>query len=279
VSGTEQGRLVLVPGDATPESAIVVVLSDVELLGERTVGAWLRMRMTGDLGSTMTALQEAPVQGGGTAELETASAGRTVQDQSGGVRLQIYHAISDGRRVGLVLVVTASEAALQRYMPDVQKVIQSLRLPSTPSGSTARAPSPPAAGQKSEITVADLVGSWEHSSSAHTSYTASSGGHAGSTTTAYGQGYTFSADGTYTYRFTGMMNSVYLREKDSGAWAFEGGGLVIRSREGRRPKSYRIVQYGTAADGRVLMTLLASDYPITDSNVAVYGEKYARRGK
>jgi hypothetical protein len=96
---------------------------------------------------------------------------------------------------------------------------------------------------------------------------------------AYGQGYTFAADGTYAYRFTGMMDSVYLRESDSGTWAFESGALVLRSREHHPVKTYSIVQHQVAPDGTATMTLLARDYPITESNVAVYGEKYVRQVK
>ena len=72
------------------------------------------------------------------------------------------------------------------------------------------------------------------------------------------------------------MNSVYLRESDSGTWAFEGGALVLRSRERHSTKAYSIVQHQIAADGTATITLLARDYPITESNVAVYGERYVR---
>ncbi len=277
-SGTEQGHLVLAPADATPDTAVLVVLFGAEPLRAQALDDWFRARMAADVHSGVRVLQAGPAQKGRAGALETISAGRTIQVETGSARLQIYYAIADGRQAGLVMVVAASEAAMTKHMSGVQALIQSLRLAGAPTGAASppRAAPESRAATKGEIAVADLVGSWGHANSSYTSYTSATGGSAGSSTVAYGQGYTFAADGTYTYKFTGMMDSVYLRESDSGTWGFEGGALVVRSREHHPAKTYQIVQYQVAPDGAVTMTLLGTDYPITESNVAMYGERYVR---
>lgn len=131
--------------------------------------------------------------------------------------------------------------------------------------------------QKRDITVADLVGSWSHSSSSYAEYVSSTGGSAGSNTIAYGDGYTFAADGTYTYIFTGMVNSRYIRETDAGTWGFQGGNLVIRSKEDRQPKEYQILSYEIAPDDVVFMTVLNAYYPRTEGNIGLYAERWVRK--
>lgn len=278
-SGMQQGRFMIVPPAPTPDTVVIVVISGAENL-RGTLDDWLVARMAADAAG-LKVLQAPGATQGRSGSLSTLSVGRTVQDRSGGVILQIYHAISDGQQAGLAMVATTSEAALKTNMPGVQAIFQSLRFAaSADTGGTASTSDPAAAGTtKTTISAANLVGTWEHSSSAHTQYSSSSGGSAGSTTTAYGQGYTFNADGTYAYSFTGMMNSVYIREKDAGTWGFEGGSLVIRSKQRNSTKTFRIVQFQTAQDRTTIMTLLDAYYPLTDSNINVWGERYMRKGK
>jgi hypothetical protein len=277
----QQGHFLLTPANAASDAAVIVVVYGMEALNGRSFDAWLRARMTADLNGGLKVLQAAPATRGRSGVLETLSAGRTVQDQSGTVVLQIYHAISDGRRAGVAMVATTSEAALRGQMPGVQALFQSLRFAAADAGDgKPSTPAPSAAGTtRTTVSTADVIGTWEHSNSAHTQYSTSSDGAAGSTTTAYGQGYTFSLDGTYAYAFTGMMNSLYIREKDSGTWSFQSGSLVIRSKERNSTKSYQIVQFQSAPDGSATMTLLASSYPRSDSNINVWGERYVRKAK
>ncbi len=126
-SAPQQGHLVLMPANATRETGVLVVLSGSERLNGKTFDDWLSAKMTGDLASGLKLLQGAPPTRGRSGAIETLSAGRTVQDASGGVVLQIYHAVSDGQQAGLAMVMTASEAALKTHMPAVQAILQSLR--------------------------------------------------------------------------------------------------------------------------------------------------------
>jgi hypothetical protein len=238
-------------------------------------------------------LTDSKIQSSTSGGLQMLSTGRTVQDAGGGVRLQIYHGVSDDKQAALALVVTASEAAMNKYSDGIRALFASLRFsaakpaanppiasPAAGQPSASGAPQPPAAGTKSQITVADVTGSWTHSTSSYADYVSrSTGSYAGSSTIAYGQGYDFAADGTYKYNFTGMINSRTIKEKDSGTWGFEGGNLVIRSRERGSTKVHRIVEYQTAPDGTTFMTLLAIDYPPTAGNIGLYGEKYMRPPK
>ena len=275
----QQGRFLVVPPNPTPESVVLVVLSGAESL-RGTLDEWLTTKMAADAAG-LKVLQAPSATPGRAGALNTLSVGRTVQDRSGGVVLQIYHAVSDGRQAGLAMVATASEAALRTHMPAVQTIFQSLRFgtaaPSPSSPSTGAPATPTGSGTK--VTMSDLVGSWEHGNSAHSQYRTASGGNAGSTTTAFVDGYTFNADGTYRYSFTGMINSAYIKESDSGTWGFEGGNLVIRSRQRTSTKTYLIIQFQAAPDGSATLTLLSAYYPPTDSNINVWGERFVRKAK
>jgi hypothetical protein len=148
-SGVQQGHFLLAPASTSPDSVVIVVLSGAEPLNGRSFDAWLGAKMAADLKSGWKVLQAAPPTRGRSGALETLSAGRTVQDQSGSVILQIYHAISDGRQAGIAMVATASEAALKTHMAGVQAIFQSLRFASTPG---AAAPAPTAGSPRSART-------------------------------------------------------------------------------------------------------------------------------
>jgi hypothetical protein len=261
-SGMQQGRFMIVPPNPTPDSVVLVVISGAEHL-RGTVDDWLAARMAADA-SGLKVLQSAPPTRSRSAGLDLLSAGRTVQDRTGGVILQIYQAISNGQQTGLAMVATASESALKQHMPGVQAIFQSLRFEGSPSAGAA--PVSPAATMSNAVLSADLVGHWQHASS---NRAASSSVH----------GYTFNADGTYTYSFSGMIDPVartFLTERDSGSWGFESGRLVVRSRENKSTTTYQIIQYQTAADGSASMTLLEASYPPTDSNIHVWGYTFVR---
>jgi hypothetical protein len=294
-SGIQDGRFVFAPTDMTEETAVVVVLYGAEKFGGKSFDDWFRAKMASDLNPKLKVLQQGEVQSSTAGELRLLTTGRTVQDAEGGVRLQMYHGISDGRQAGHAMVVTASEAAINKYADVIGVLLQSLRFTKAPNLATnpppagagnpgvgpavqgATQPSPP--GTKSQIAVSDVVGSWSHSTSSYADYVSrSTGSYAGSSTIAYGQGYTFASDGTYQHVFTGMINSRYVKEKDSGTWGFEDGHLVIRSRE-RDPKTYQIIGYQTAPDGTTFMTLLDVYYPPSQGNIDLYAEKFARPAK
>jgi hypothetical protein len=271
-AGEVEGRFQLTPPGTTPDALVAVVLFGVETLNGRSLDAWFRARLESDLNPRFKVLQQSPPQAGASGALETISVGRTVEDPTGAVWLQINHAISDGQQAGLAVAITTSETAMSRHLPDLQALFQSLRLASPPPPADA---APGAATH--EITSADIVGSWSHSSSSYAEYVGSSGGYGGSNTIAYADGYTFAADGTYTYIFTGMANSRYIRETDAGTWGFQSGNLVIRSKEAQRePKAYQILSHQVAPDGAVFMTVLSADYPRTEGNIGLYAKNWVR---
>jgi hypothetical protein len=278
-SGLQQGHFLLTPTNATPESVVIVVLSGAERLNGKSFDEWLRAKMAADLNGGLRALQSAPPTRGKSGSLDVLSTGRTVQAQSGGVLLQIYYAISDGQQTGAGMAAAASEAAMKTHIAGVQAIFHSLNfgngVDSTAVSGVGPSPraSPGTPAGITKIASSDLIGHWDHSSSSR--FVASSG----EAKKGYGQGYTFSPDGTYTYAFTGMIDRVHFNESDSGTWALQNGMLVVRSRERARTKTYQIVQFQTVADGGTDMTLLLADYPVTASNINAWGEKYLRKGK
>ncbi len=153
-SGERDGQLVLVPADMTNQTAVVVVLLGAESLRGAPFPDWFQARLAKDAAGAKV-LRDSPVQRGTSGNLQVLSTGRTIQDASGGVRLQIVYAIADATQAGAAMVVTTSEAALTKYLPSVQQLFRSLRFaapasaadPSTagPSTVAAPAPSPPAA--------------------------------------------------------------------------------------------------------------------------------------
>jgi len=145
-SGEQNGQLLLAPPDATKEMGVIVVLFGAERLEGKSFPDWLAARMASDLNRQAKVLQASPVQNGTSDNLQTLSAGRTVQDAGGGVRLQIYYAIGDGERGAAAMVVATSEAAVTKHTPGIQSLFRSLRFSggSTPSPSIAVAPAPSA---------------------------------------------------------------------------------------------------------------------------------------
>ena len=77
--------------NANADSVVIVVLSGAERLNGTSFDQWLRAKMAADLRGGLKALQSAPTTRSKSGSLDVLSAGRTVQDQSGGVLLQIYY--------------------------------------------------------------------------------------------------------------------------------------------------------------------------------------------
>jgi hypothetical protein len=74
-----------------------------------------------------------------------------------------------------------------------------------------------------------------------------------------------------------MIDGRYIKERDSGTWKLERGGLAIRSNTGRRPKDFVILSYQVAPDGVVFMTVLDAYYPLTRENIEMYAEKWVKK--
>ncbi|MBI4165590.1 MAG: hypothetical protein HY508_07645 [Acidobacteria bacterium] len=142
-SGEQNGQFLLAPSDMTEETAVVVVLYGAENLRGKSFENWFRDRMKRDLNPQVQVLQEGAPQSGGAGSLQTLSTGRTIQDASGGVRLQLYYAISDGQQAAAAMLVTASETALKKYMPPIQSLFGSMRFSAAaPAPGPAATPTP-----------------------------------------------------------------------------------------------------------------------------------------
>lgn len=123
---------------------------------------------------------------------------------------------------------------------------------------------PPAPSQS--IGVADLAGRWEESVGLYDRQNRAAGG---------GFSYTLSADGTYTYKYTGFSGSTRIREKDSGTFGVADGFLFFQGRE-LGTRRYRILGWKQAADGTPILSLLQESYQPTESNVGMYSESWSR---
>lgn len=151
-SGEQDGQFILAPADMTEETAVVVVLSGAESLGGKSFQDWLNGRMASGTNAQVKVLQDTPVQSGAAGTLQTLSTGRTIQDASGGVRLQIYYAISDGKQGATAMLLTASEAAVNKYMPAIQGFFASMNFGNAAPGPAATptpAPAPAKPGAAS----------------------------------------------------------------------------------------------------------------------------------
>jgi len=123
----------------------------------------------------------------------------------------------------------------------------------------------------------ELVGSWSGSDSAITNYVnAYTGAYAGSQITAYGQTYTFKADGSYEYSFAGISGGRTIREKQSGRYRLEGNLLSLSPKEGKASQM-RVLGVGPTADGKALLLLFSLEYEDRPANVRFFGEWLVRK--
>ena len=141
-SGLQDGQFILAPADMTEETAVVVVLSGAESLGGKSFQDWLRARMSSGINAQVKVLQSTPVESSTSGSLQVLSTARTIKDASGGVRLQMYYAISDGKNAATAMLLTSSETGMKKYMPAFQSLFGSMRF-------TAASPAPPPAGAPS----------------------------------------------------------------------------------------------------------------------------------
>ena len=128
---------------------------------------------------------------------------------------------------------------------------------------------------KTIITVADLAGHWNHGmATSSTFYNQQTGRYEGSTSAFYGAGYDIAANGSFTYKMSGMMNSNMVGEQDSGVVEL-GGGLVIfkgRAHEVR----YQFINCQQALDGSTVLTLLPDQTQVTAMTILGQGDQWSR---
>lgn len=160
-SGERDGQLVLVPGDMTDQTAVVVTLLGAESLRGASFADWFQARLAKDAAGAQV-LRDSPVQSSTSGRLQVLSTGRTIQDATGGVRLQIFYAIADTTQAGAAMVLTASQAALTKYLPPIQQFFRTLRFSAPAAGAeptiaATLAPSPPAAAAGAQGTFQNVL--------------------------------------------------------------------------------------------------------------------------
>jgi hypothetical protein len=129
---------------------------------------------------------------------------------------------------------------------------------------------------RNTITVVDLAGQWKSGLALSIDYYNSSGQYTSNSITAGSWGYTIATDGTYSYKFGGMLNNRATSDEDTGV--VELGGEYLTFNGKRRHERHRFVNLQTALDGSTVLVLFPDkDLAQIDSSRDV--EYYTRSPK
>ena len=85
-------------------------------------------------------------------------------------------------------------------------------------------------------------------------FNSSTGRYVGSSNTFYGAGYHIAANGTFTYKMSGMADNRMANDDDSGV--VELGGEFVVFKGHNHVARYRFLNLQTALNGDVVLTLL-----------------------
>jgi hypothetical protein len=115
------------------------------------------------------------------------------------------------------------------------------------------------------ITVPDLAGYWTGGIVTSTAFYNNSGQYQSNSLTAVNYGYTIASNGTYTYKFGGLMNNRPTNDDDAGVVELEGEFITFKGQ--RHVRRYRFVNLQEALDGSTVLALWPSiDLSQIDSN-------------
>jgi len=103
------------------------------------------------------------------------------------------------------------------------------------------------------ITAADLAGFWATGLVAGTNYYDRAGVFKGTSTTAIRSGYTVAANGSFTSKYSGLVNNRATGDEDAGMIELGGGFLTFRGQ--KHVERYRFVNLQEALDGSSVLTL------------------------
>ncbi len=119
------------------------------------------------------------------------------------------------------------------------------------------APQKPLSGMlNATITMADLVGTWDHGAGSVQTYIDSyTGDYSRTNTTFYGEQYSIRSDGTFEYKFVGRSNNRTVRESDSGNVILSGGFITIKFK-GRTTQKYQFIALMTQPNGAAIISLV-----------------------
>jgi hypothetical protein len=133
-----------------------------------------------------------------------------------------------------------------------------------------------AAPIKTTITLADLVGDWQSGMANSISfYNSSTGAYQGSSNSVFGASYRIAADGSFTYKMTGVISNQSASDSDSGVVelgaefvTFKGRSHVVR---------YRFLNIQQAIDGSAVITFLPPAADPSTLNVIRDSEYWVRK--
>jgi hypothetical protein len=170
---------------------------------------------------------------------------------------------------------TASVYALlndQSYLPQLDAFMASIKLDKTKAlpnptptiqnndpfpDRPGYAPQKPLSGTlNATITVADLVGTWDHGAGSVQTYIDSyTGDYSQTNTTFYGEQYSIRSDGTFEYKFVGRANNRTVRESDSGNVILSGGFITFKFK-GRTAEKFQFIAFMTQPNGAAILSLV-----------------------
>ncbi|MGC2695861.1 MAG: hypothetical protein WA738_08720 [Candidatus Angelobacter sp.] len=108
---------------------------------------------------------------------------------------------------------------------------------------------------KTSLTLADLAGDWKSGLGNSLSYYSSvTGQYQGSSSSFMGAGYHIAANGSFTYKMTGVVGNSSASDADAGV--VELGGEFVTFRGRNHVVRYRFLNIQTALDGSTVLTLL-----------------------
>jgi len=119
------------------------------------------------------------------------------------------------------------------------------------------APQKPLSGTLNDsITMADLVGRWDHGAGSVQTYVDSNtGDYAGTRTSFYGEQYVISSNGSFDYKFVGRANNKTVRETDRGTIILSGGYITVTF-EGRTTRKYQFIAFNVQSTGAAILSLV-----------------------
>jgi hypothetical protein len=187
----------------------------------------------------------------------------------------------EGRKSYVIMTVfsgygkTASVYALlndQSYLPQLDAFMASIKLDKTKASSNPTptiqnndpfpdrpgyAPQKPLSGTlNATITMADLVGTWDHGAgSVQTYIDSNTGDYSHTATSFYGEQFLIKSDGTFEYKFVGRSNNTTVRESDSGSVILSGSFITIKFKV-RTTQKYQFIAFMTQPNGSAILSLV-----------------------
>jgi len=161
---------------------------------------------------------------------------------SNGTTLARLYLLETGKRCVPVVFISQNRQVLDGMGHNAQALIGSVRVAPLQASPI-----------KFSITLGDLVGHWAGGIVTSIDYYNPSGQHSGSSLSAMRFGYTIAADGSYTYKYGGLMNNQMTSGDDSGVVVLESGFLTFKGR--RYTSRHRFVNMQQALDGSTVLTL------------------------